>query len=398
MWGLRGAVGRAAAVVAGLAFAACALILYYGRLAFLEDLVVLSLTLGFLVLARSDRLSFRWGIAAGICFAVAIGTKPNAAFPVAGIFAALAVFQRRDTWRWIVGCLAVVFLAGAAWAVFVWLPNRDAVSIDIQIWPQNTLPHNPVQWVVQALAYPFRSDGIVGWMLGPLLIAGAAALAAIAGLRKRLTPVEARLALAAFGWLVFGFGVLLIVTYRPNRYVIQDVPALAILVAVALSVARRWLAERAAATDEGASSARPQRPTSAPARTQPSAAPNLLVLATVVLLCTPGIVQYASWMKSATYSLPEIQNRFAATVPDGETVAGYPAALFFLKSHAVTITTGPLDPALAHADLYAAGVRWYLAPDNGAAPIGVPADVWTARRTVECDMWRGASYCLYKLR
>ncbi len=395
-WGLRGVVGRVPAIVAGVAFATSGLILFYGRLAYLEDLVVLGLTLGFLVLARTDRLTFRWGLVAGVCFAIAIGTKPNAAFPVAGILFALAVFQRKGTWRWIVGCLAVIALAGTAWAVFVWLPNRAAVSIDLQIWPQNTLPRNPIQWVVQALAYPVRSDGVVGWMLGPLLALAGAAVAAIIGLRKRLTAAEGRLALASLGWLVFSFGILLVVTYRPNRYVIQDVPALAVLVAVALSAVRRWLDERAAALNEVTPDAAPEAPTAGQRRLRFSTA-NLLVIAAVVFVSAPGIVQYASWMNGATYSLPQIENQFANTVPDGQTVAGYPAALFFMKSYAIAITTGALNPALENADLYATGVRWYLQAQSDPAPIGVPASAWSARQTMTCAVWRGYTSCLFKV-
>ena len=383
------------AVVSGIAFATSGLILFYGRLAYLEDLVVLALTLGFLVLARADRLTFRWGLVAGIFFAIAIGTKPDAAFAVAGILLALALFMRRGTWRWIGGCLAVIALAGAAWAVFVWLPNRDAVSIDIQIWPQNTLPLNPIEWVVRAVIYPFRSDGVVGWMLGPLLVVAGAAVAAIVSLRKRLTATEVRLALASLGWLAIGFGILLIVSYRPNRYAIQNVPALAVLVAIALSVVHRWLDERAARPNGVTANATSEAPTVGQRRRFSTT--SLLAAAAVVLLTAPGIVLYASWMKGATYTVPAIENQFATTVPDGQTVAGYPAALFFLKSHAIAITTGPLNPALANADPYATGVRWYLQDRSDPAPIGVPASEWSARQTVTCAVWRGSDICLFKV-
>lgn len=398
VWGLRGVVGRLLAVLAGVAFAMSGLILFYGRLAYLEDLVVFALTLGALVLARGDRLTFRWGLVAGLCFAIAIGSKPNAAFPVAGILVTLAVVQRKETWRWIAGCLAAIALAFVAWAFFVWLPNQDGVALDLRIWPQNTLPHSVGSLLrrLVTLDYFRNSDGVVGVMLGPLLALAGAALAAIVLLRKRLTAAEGRLVLASVGWLAAGIGILAVVTYAPNRYAVQDVPPLAILVAVGLELVFRWFREREDATDEAASGASPEAPPLVRRRRKnaATAATVVLVVAALVGSSAPGLVQYAKWMDGATYTLPASQDQLANVVPHDATVAGDFTALLFMKSH--SITTGS-HPALAHADFYATGVRWYVQPDSVAAPIGVPATAWTAREKVVCAPWHGTTFCLYKV-
>lgn len=398
VWGLRGVVGRVLAVLAGIAFATSGLILFYGRLAYLEDLVVLALTLGALVLARGERLTFRWGLVAGLFFALAIGAKPNAALPVAGALVTLAVVQHKETWRWIAGCLAAVALAFAAWAFFVWLPNQDAVALDLRIWPQNTLPHSVGALLrrLVTLDYFRNSDGVVGVMLGPLLALGGAALAVIVVLRKRLTAAEGRLVLASVGWLAFGIGILTVVTYDPSRYAVQDVPPLAILGAVGLELVFRWFREREDAPDEAASSDSPEAPALV-RRRRKSATAVTVVLVGAALVCSsaPGLVQYARWMDGATYTLPASQDQLANVVPHDATVAGDFTALLFMKSH--SITTGS-HPALAHADLYATGVRWYVQqPDSVGAAIGVPAKAWTARAKVVCAPWHGTTFCLYKV-
>ena len=204
VWGLRGAVGRTSATFAGLAFGFSGLILFYGRLAFLEDLVVLGLALGTIVLAQDGRLNLRGGALSGCCYAVAIGTKPSALFAVVGILVAVAfVWGWRDPGirRWLAGSVSVIALAGLAWAIAIWLPNRDAVAIDIRIWP-------PYQWNLTPVAL-FNSvreyltgenDFIFGRMLLPAIGMGLAGLVAIVVWRKRLSVAQARLAVAAFAW------------------------------------------------------------------------------------------------------------------------------------------------------------------------------------------------------
>ena len=406
VWGLRGAVGRAPAVFAGLAFASSGLVLVYGRLAFLEDLVVLGLVLGTAVLARDDRLSLRWGAVSGACYAVAIGAKPSAGFAVAGILVAVAAlaWPGRPARRWLAGALAVIVVAGLAWAAVVWLPNCDAVTLDLKIWDPQSFSLSPGDMVRSAWEYlTHDSDGLYGKMLGPLLALGAAGLAAVVLLRGRLGSAQSRLAAVSIGWLVLGFGILLIASYRPNRYVLPLVPPLAILAALGLHLGRQWLSDRLAARSAGlpgGAAPRPRagggvEPTPRIRRASERWAAPLLVVAVTVAAAAPGLVWFGSWARAATYDLPAIQDRFASAVPAGETVAGRESALFLMKSRAITVITQPGGGPANGGDLYAAGVRWYVLPVNDPAPPGVSAAVWAARQQVMCGEYGGETECLF---
>jgi 4-amino-4-deoxy-L-arabinose transferase-like glycosyltransferase len=396
VWGLRGAVGRVCATFAGLAFGASGLILFYGRLAFLEDLVVLGLTLGTLVLARQSRLTLRGGVLTGLCYAVAIGTKPSALFSVVGILLAMGLvwgWRDRAMRRWIVGSTAVIAIAGLIWAIAIWLPNQAAVAIDAKIWPVYQWNLAPGDLFNSITAYlTGKSDHIFGVLLLPLIALGAAGVVAIVALRKRLGQAEARLAVAAFGWAAAGFGILMVVSYRPNRYVVPLVPSLAILAAIGLHLFVGWVRERLGereAADEHAEAARAGRAVRAR-----RAAPNLVVAAAIVVAVAPGLAWYGNWARHATYDLVAIQNQFADAVPPGEVVAGGDSALFLMRSKAKTVVVGLANKG----DLYAQGARWYLLSDKDPYPTDVPDSVWAAREGVMCASWRGGTVCLYHLR
>jgi hypothetical protein len=185
----------------------------------------------------------------------------------------------------------------------------------------------------------------------------------------------------------------MLVTYRPNRYAVQLVPALAILSAVGLSVTCRWLQERGMASGPDASAGRGGR-----ARRRPPATAVSLALLTVAVAVSavPGLIQYARWMSKATYRLPQIQSQFASSVPDGVTVAGYPASLLLMSSRAATITPS-LEQSANPTDLYARGTRWYIQRDDAARPTDVPEEAWADRQTVTCAVWLGHTFCLYKV-
>jgi 4-amino-4-deoxy-L-arabinose transferase-like glycosyltransferase len=407
VWGLRGAVGRVCATFAGVAFGASGLILFYGRLAFLEDMVVLGLTLGTLVLARESRLSLRGGVLAGICYAVAIGTKPSALFSVVGILFAMGLvwgWRDRATRHWIVGSTAVIAIAGLIWAIAIWLPNQAAVAIDVKIWPPYQWNLTPVELFNSIKAYlTGKSDHIFGVMLLPLIALGAAGLVAIATLRKRLGQAEATLAVAAFAWAAFGFGILMVVSYRPNRYVVPLVPSLAILAAIGLHLFIGWLRERLAARESEDERAGEETHTGRAVRAVRARrlAPNLIVTAAIVVAVAPGLAWYGNWARHATYDLVAIQNQFADAVPPGEMVAGGDSALFLMRSRAKTVVVG-LNTN--EGNLYAQGARWYLLasdaanPNDAAIPTGVPEAVWATRERVMCASWRGGTECLFHLR
>jgi hypothetical protein len=413
VWGLRGAVGRWAALLAGLTFGCSGLVLFYGRLAYLEDFVGLALTLGVFVLVRDNRLGWRWGVLSGLCFALAIGTKPNAAFSTLGILIALAIargWRIPALRRWLVGAAATIVVGGLVWAVVIWLPNQKAIATDIRIWNVYQFTLSPGTLARRIGSYAAgNNDHLYGYLLAPALALAAAGAVAIVVLRRRLTPMQARLAIAAFGWAAFGFGTLMLVTYRPNRYVVPLVPAMAILAAVGLNLAAGWLRERLGQEPQTKAAAAGDTPKPVATTTaadgsaaRPTARPTARRLAVPVAAALvfvaaagPGLAWYAHWARGATYDLPAIQDQFARYAPANTEVAGGPAAILLMKSKSSTVITG--NAAANAGDLYAKGVRWYLVRIDAGAPIGVPADVWSARRQMTCAAYEGATQCLYRL-
>lgn len=383
VWSLRGAVGRGAALFAGLAFATSGLVLFYGRLAFLEDMVVLGLMLGTAVLARDDRLTLRWGVLSGVCYALAIGAKPSAGFAVAGILVAVALgIGQHDpaARRWTAGALAAIALAGLVWAAVIWLPNRDAVALDLRIWAPENLNLAPFDMLRSAWHYVSGdNDHLYGRLLGPVLLLGGAGLASVAIFRNRLSRCQTRLAVVAIGWLALGFGILLIASYRPNRYVLPLVPPLAILSGLGFHAVGQWLGERRIG-------GRPSIGRSASA---------VLVIALTAGAAVPGLALYGSWAREATYNLPDIQARFTNAVPDGARVGGRESALYLMRSHAITLITQPGGGPANHGDLYAQGVRWYVLPADDAPPPGVSDALWAARQRVLCADYGDVTECLF---
>lgn len=400
VWGLRGLVGRSWAIFSGLAFAGCGLILYYGRLVYFEDLVVLCITLGTLVLIRESLLTLRGGILSGIFYAIAIGTKPNSAFAISGIIVLLCVvwgWREGGVRRWLAGVGLTIGFSGLLWAAFIWLPNREAVAIDIATWPSLGLSLTPSELVASVKGYFVGgSDHVVGSLLGSLLALGGAGMAAIAVFRRRLNRTEARLAAAAFGWAAFGFAILLVVDYRPNRYVVPLVPALAILAAIGFHVAGQWLLERLDGNvrrPDLSGQAGTESPVGSVRRAgviQRHAIPFLAAVA-ILIAVAPGLRLYINWSRAATYDAVGIQNRFATAVPAGERVAGRDVGLFLMRSEAVTTIVGLTN----NGDLYAEGTRWYLVHPDAAAPTGVPAEAWAARQRFMCAEYGGQTECLF---
>lgn len=420
IWGLRGAIGRACATFAGLAFAFSGLILYYGRLAFLEDLVVLGLTMGTLVLARDSRLNLRSGLFSGACFAVAIGTKPSALYAVVGIVGAMGlVWGRRDPGmrRWIAGAVGVIVAAGLVWLVVVGLPNQAAIAVDIKIWPVYKWSLTPGALISSVVIYlTWGNDHLYGFLLLPLIVLSFVGLVSIVVLRRRLTGPQAKLSAAAFAWAAFGFGVLMVVSYRPNRYVVPLVPAMAILAAIGLNLFQGWLREHLAERGRAASAAgsgawadtgslvgsgvggpdvtAEPGGSNRPGQSRRRFLPGAVVALAVVFAVAPGLARYAVWVRHATYAEVAIQSEYADAVPQGQMVGGGYAALFLMRSQARTLMVGLTNLS----DLYAQGARWYLWNPTAVRPIGVSQAVWASAERVLCSSWHGGTVCLFHLR
>lgn len=375
--GLRRSLGSKPALLAAVAFAGSTLVLFYGRLAFLEPSVAWWLTVGGLLTlrARSDR-SGRWGLLAGVALALAVGTKPSAAFATAGILAGLAItgFRSPQVRRWLAGAVAAIVVAGIGWVLLVGLPNRDAIATDLRIWPSEPMFRSLGALVHDIATFPMRNDGFL--RLGvPILAFGAAGGVLVFRGRLTLSPELAGLAAAVVGWLVLGLGLLVLAPYRPNRYEVPMLPALAILGALGwrcLGVAAAtWPRFRFAASTG-------------------------LVVAWLVL---PGLVLYGSWMRAATYRLPEIQATVAAAMHPGDVAQGDLAPAFALRAPVVTIVSKPAT-RVNPGDLYATrGVRWYVGA-AGSAPAWATrhAQAWAARTVLLCAPWSGgAPVCVWHL-
>jgi 4-amino-4-deoxy-L-arabinose transferase-like glycosyltransferase len=375
--GLRTALGRGPALLGAAAFGSAALVLYYGRLAYLEPLVALGVTLGTLgALRATGPSSGWWGVLSGVALAGAIGTKPSALFVSIGVLLGVAVVLGRSSpaaRRWLIGAVVAIGVAGLAWLVALGLENRLAVGGDLKIWASEPLPTSLLGWVRRILGFPFRNDHML-ILAAPLLIgAGVGALLAIRR-RQALSPIVRGLVGATIGSLLLGFAVLAVVPYRPNRYEVPLLPAMAILTAVAAGVLadvvsraspRRW---RAAGT---------------------------LVTAGLVL---PGVVMFAGWMLVTHSTLPVIQDDVASIIAPGAAVEGIYAPLFALKAPVTTIVSRPWA-GINTGDLYAVrDVRWYIGA-MGTSPGWADRHptAWAARQQRLCAPWGSATVCVWQV-
>lgn len=378
--GLRRPFGPWPAIIAAVAYGTSTLVLYYGRLVYLEDLVVLGLVAGTLTLVRSDRRPVAWGVLGGSAFAIAIGTKPSAAFAVLGLLLSVALAEglvSSPARRWLASAALTVAAFGVAWVVLIWLPQRDAVVADLRIWAPITWPHDLAAAAARITAYVEGpdGDGAILASLPLLVLALVGFVASASALGRALRPDQRRLIAAAMGWFVAGMLVLLVASYRPNRYVIPLLPALTILGAAGIALVGRALARRL------------------PAR---ALAAGGLVLAGAV--AAPGLAAHLSWVSGTGSTLPASQAELASLVPPGATVVGEDAPTLLMPTPVVTIVARR-GVAGNSGDLYSsAGVRWYLVP-QGAAPaiVTVPARVWAVRHEVACVPWAARSVCLYEV-
>lgn len=380
-WGLRRPLGSGPALLAALALGSCALVLYYGRLALLEPTVGLWLTFGcLLVLAADGPRAALAGIAAGLCFGAAIGTKPNAAFAVAGLLMAVAA---ADGWRsdavrrWLAAALGTLLVLGLAWTLLVYLPNRAQVAAVVQSWPAEALPRTAGELWRRVIGYFFIYNDTTLGLAGPLLIGGTAGgLVALATWRQR-TPFERRLVAAAGAWGVTSFAVLAVLPYHPNRYAVPIMPAMAILMAVGAAVLTARLRARIS-----------------------SSGLLLAGLAVAGALMVPGLLRYGTWVSSTSAALPQIQARLVDAVPPGAVVEGRYAPLYLMRAPVVTLFSSPAWH-LNEGDLYRTqDVRWVVASDDDIPSwaLDAEASAWAARQVVFCAPWGAEpTVCLYHL-
>jgi 4-amino-4-deoxy-L-arabinose transferase-like glycosyltransferase len=375
--GLRPALGRGPALLAAVAFGSAALVLYYGRLAYLEPLVALGVTVGTIGAIRATAPgSGRWGVVSGLALALAIGTKPSALFVSIGLLVGVAIVLGRSSpaaRQWLVGAVVAIGLAGLTWLVVLGLEHRLAIGGDLRIWASEPLATTPLGWVRRIFGFPFRNDHML-ILAAPLLIG--AAVGAVLSVRRwqMLSPTVRGLVGGAIGSLLLGYAVLAVVPYRPNRYEVPLLPAMAILTAVAWSLItevlgpwspNRWRAVRAVV---------------------------------IVGLVLPGVVMFSGWMRVTRASLPGIQAEVASIIPSGAAVEGIYAPLFAMRTPAVTLVSRPWA-GINTGDLYAVrDVRWYIGA-TGTRPGWAASHptAWAARQERLCASWGSTSVCIWQV-
>jgi hypothetical protein len=312
----------------------------------------------------------------GLALALAIGTKPSALFVSMGLLIGVAIVLGRSSpaaRRWLVGAFVAIGLAGLTWLIVLGLENRLAIGGDLRIWASQPLATDPFGWVRRILGFPFRNDHML-ILAAPLLI-GAGAGAILAMRRwQALSPTVRGLVGGAIGSLVLGFGVLVVVPYRPNRYEVPLLAAMAILTAVTWSligeVLGNWSPNRRRA----------------------------VWAAVIVGLVLPGVVMFSGWMRVTRSSLPGIQADVASIIPSGAVVEGIYGPLFAMRAPAVTLVSRPWA-GINTGDLYAVlDVRWYIGA-TGTRPGWAARHpmAWAARQERLCAPWGSTSVCVWQV-
>ena len=368
---------RTAGAVAGIGLASSALVLYYGRLAYLEPMVAFGLVAGTAaLLAGRERRWLSTGVVGGALLASAIGTKPSAAAAVAGILGGAALASRlggERVGRRIGAAVVVIAVAGIGWAILVGIPNREAIEVTVRFWPQQSIPESPLDWVIRIGRYVRASDGANLLALPLYAAAGVGVLLSWTGWRE-LTPPQRTLVGAALGWVVLGMALIVVSAYRPNRYVVPMLPGLAILGGIGAALLLHRL--------RGAGVRR-----------------SLGAAAIAVALAVPGVALWSTWMTSATSRLPTIQDEVAAIIGDDAAVEGGVGPAFAMRAPVSTLLSRP-SIGMNGGDLYAVhGVRWIVADESYTpAWAELHAEAWEARETVRCWPWgRDDNECLTRV-
>lgn len=371
-------MGGAAGIVAGVGLATSTVVLFYGRLAFLEPMVLLFLTLGAVtLLSGGAEGSWRRGAIAGAALALAIGTKPSAGVAVVGMLLGALIAGRPappGLRRRITAAVAVIGVSGAVWLLVV-LPQPGLLDAILRVWPQQSMPVSVAEAWDRVVGYVRNSDRAIP-MTAPL-IGGAVVGVALAAWRwARLEPRQRALVGSAVGWFALGMAILLVVSYRPSRYVVPLIPPLAILTGVGFALA---LAE---------------------VRTRiPRLSQRGIVVAMTVLFCAAiglrGIGAVVEWTRTATYRLPQIQAELLTLVTDAHAIQGAGPTM----AMRVPVPTIVGRSFVNAGDLYAThDVRWLLF-NRQMTPTWASrhADAWAARELIVCYPWPSGEACLIRL-
>jgi 4-amino-4-deoxy-L-arabinose transferase-like glycosyltransferase len=385
--GLAEALGTLPALLAAAVLAGADLVLEYGRLALVEPLVVLLLTVAFVLAVRAPSRPSPWaGAGLGLALAAAVSVKAIALLPALAtlavvLVAALARRDRRALAMGLVG-LGVALAAGLVWLLAVALPNLDRLRTGLEIWPRVSYLAAP--WTLAGRLWRYLAAGSDGaaWRSLPLLAAAALGLVALAVSWRRLAPAarDGLLIAGLWGiglWAALGVGDYLPTHYvAPNRYVVPALPGLAVLGGFGLA----WLAGTVARQG-----------------TARTAVAVVLALAVAV----PGTARYLAAAAGSGHQRERDQRTLAAALPPRAVVFGAYAPTLLFDTRARLISTWP--PAGANVDdpVGRFGVSHVLAagPADPADPTTqVPAfrDL-DGRRPLARVEWGGRSVSLYQV-
>ena len=385
--GLAEALGTLPALLAAAVLAGADLVLEYGRLALVEPLVVLLLTVAFVLAVRAPSRPSPWaGAGLGLALAAAVSVKAIALLPALAtlavmLVAALARRDRRALAMGLVG-LGVALAAGLVWLLAVALPNLDRLRTGLEIWPRVSYLAAP--WTLAGRLWRYLAAGSDGaaWRSLPLLAAAALGLVALAVSWRRLAPAARDTLLIAglWGiglWAALGVGDYLPTHYlAPNRYVVPALPGLAVLGGFGLA----WLAGTVARQG-----------------TARTAVAVVLALAVAV----PGTARYLAAAAGSGHQRERDQRTLAAALPPRAVVFGAYAPTLLFDTRDRLISTWP--PAGANVDdpVGRFGVSHVLAagPADPADPTTqVPAfrDL-DGRRPLARVEWGGRTVSLYEV-
>lgn len=381
--GLRRPLGLPGAVVAGAAVAFSALTLYYGRLALLEPVVALALTVAAVGALHAERGSIRrWAVVSGVAISVAVLLKATAVPSALGILAAAGIWSVREVAyrRFLAIAVGVAAIGLGVWLVII-AGNLDTMRATLATLPQRATPGDLRTWLANIVRFVRDGDGLILLAL-PLLLGAAVSAVVVAFNRGRPTirwpwPMSgpARVALIGFLWTAFGFASLASFTYQPNRYSVPVLPGLGLLIGAGVAVVAGRLASRPLSVRAGAA------------------------LAIVAALVVPGLVADAGWVGSTGTKELQGQAAVAGILPPGAAVAGQYAPVFGMLARVPTIVPFP-GTRTNGDDLYAAGVRWgFVEPGPMPAWMGNHPAAWAARQERWCTDWGhlDARVCLVEL-
>jgi hypothetical protein len=375
--GLRSPLGRGPALLSAVGYTFSLLVLYYGRLAYPEPVVALFMAGLIVAAARSvGPHAARWGLVAGLMLGLAAATKANGLPAAAGCVAAVAAWgwmSQPTVRRWAVAAVGAAGMIGLAWLAAVVVPNADGLAQAFVIINSPELPTSIGEAWLRTRGY-LRDNDQALLHAAPLVTGGVAGVVLAAIRWRHMSPQQKALVLGAVGAVVVGLGLLVLVEYRPNRYVVPILPALAVLMAVGAASLRQSLL----------------RWTGSPL------AWRLAVVVIAAALVAPGLLAYGRWMTTAGERMPEIQRRVAEVVD--APVEGRYAPLFAMSAPvpAYVQRWGAVNSGDSYLER---GVRWLVLENHEREPrwVHFHPDVWRQREAVLCEDWGRETVCLIRL-